>query len=166
MIPDYDSSTISIINLNEAQLHESTYAVEVFNHIRINVHGNPLSSLQTSDYINITDSNANLQTTIHSKYEKYIDDGLNHSISSFDDILQVYVITYGVKGYHNDVSTSVWDKVYELQNDTLEFQTPVKMTKELIIQNAVYENNPITKKTFDDAVMSRFYYCNNLAHNK
>ena len=27
------------------------------------------------------------------------------------------------------------------------------------------DDNPITKKTFDDAVTSGFHYCNNLAHN-
>ena len=34
------------------------------------------------------------------------------------------------------------------------------------IQDAAkYDDNPITKKTFDDAVTSGFHYCNNLAHN-
>ena len=27
------------------------------------------------------------------------------------------------------------------------------------------DDNPITKKTFDDSVTSGFHYCNNLAHN-
>ena len=40
------------------------------------------------------------------------------------------------------------------------------MTKELIVQNAVNDNNLVTKRTLEDAVMRRFYYCHNLAHNK
>ena len=65
---------------------------------------------------------------------------------------------YGYDLPGDDVS-NVWDKVYELQNDTFEFQTPVKTTKELKIQDAVNDINPITKKTFDNSVTSRFYYC-------
>ena len=36
----------------------------------------------------------------------------NKSGISYTEDLQVFVMTYGVKGFHNDVSTSVWDKIY------------------------------------------------------
>ena len=39
--------------------------------------------------------------------------------------------------------TRVWDQVYNLRNDTLEFQTPVK---ELTVQDAVSDQNPVTNK--------------------
>ena len=70
----------------------------------------------------------------------------NKSGISHAQDLQVVIFVSGVKGYQNDVTTIVWDKVYELQNGTLEFQTPEKMTKELIIQDAVNDNNPIIQK--------------------
>ena len=70
----------------------------------------------------------------------------NKSGISHAQDLQVVIVVSGVKGYQNDVTTIVWDKVYELQNGTLEFQTPEKMTKELIIQDAVNDNNPIIQK--------------------
>ena len=70
----------------------------------------------------------------------------NKSGISHAQDLQVVIVVSGVKGYQNDVTTTVWDKVYELQNGTLEFQAPEKMTKELIIQDAVHDNNPIIQK--------------------
>ena len=48
---------------------------------------------------------------------------------SYRQDLQIFVVAYGTKGYQNDVPSSMWDKVYELQNGTLGFQTPAKMTK-------------------------------------
>ena len=46
---------------------------------------------------------------------------------SYTQDFQIFVVVY--------VPTSVWDKVYELQNGTLEYQTPVKMSKKLKIQD-------------------------------
>ena len=37
-----------------------------------------------------------------------------------------------------------------------------KKAQEIILNN---DDNPFTKKTFDDAVTGGFHYCNNLAHN-
>ena len=37
-----------------------------------------------------------------------------------------------------------------------------KKAQEIILNN---DDNPITKKPFDDAVTGGFHYCNNLAHN-
>ena len=39
------------------------------------------------------------------------------------------------------------------------------MTKELKIQDAVNDDNPITKKLSDDKTKSVYFYCNNLSHN-
>ena len=39
------------------------------------------------------------------------------------------------------------------------------MTKELKIQDAVNNDNPIIKKVFDDKSESVYFYCNNLLHN-
>ena len=39
------------------------------------------------------------------------------------------------------------------------------MAKELKIQDATNKDKPKIKKTFDCAVTSGFYFCNNLAHN-
>ena len=40
------------------------------------------------------------------------------------------------------------------------------MTKELKIQDAVTDDNPITKKVSNDKTKSVYFYCNNLSHNK
>ena len=50
---------------------------------------------------------------------------------------------YDVKGHQNVLLTRVWDQVYDLRNDTLEFQTPVK---ELTVQDTVNDQNPVTNK--------------------
>ena len=59
--------------------------------------------------------------------------------------LVIRVIVYGILGYHNDGLLSVWYKKFEITDSTLNFITLVKMTKELKIQDAVNNDNPITK---------------------
>ena len=39
------------------------------------------------------------------------------------------------------------------------------MTQELKIQDAVNDENPITKKVSDDKTESVYFYCNNPSHN-
>ena len=56
----------------------------------------------------------------------------------------------------------MWDKNHEITNGTLNFITPDKKTKELKIQDASNDDNPITKKVFDEETESVFNYCNNL----
>ena len=71
--------------------------------------------------------------------------------------LTVYTIVYGIIGYHNDVPLSVWNKTYEITDGTPNFITPVKMTEELKILEAVSDDNPIAKRTFDETVKSIYY---------
>ena len=56
----------------------------------------------------------------------------------------------------------MWDKNHEITNGTLNFITSDKKTQELKIQDASNDDNPITKKVFDEKTESVFYYCNNL----
>lgn len=39
----------------------------------------------------------------------------------------IFIIVYGVKGYQNDVDTSVWDRTYQihLSNSTVKFEALV-----------------------------------------
>ena len=67
-------------------------------------------------------------------------------------------------GYHDDVPLSTWNKKFEITNDSLNFITPVKMTKkQLKIQDATNDDNSITKKVFDGKKTKCYY--NNLSHN-
>ena len=86
----------------------------------------------------------------------------NKSGISYTQDLVILVIVYGISGFHNNVLLSVWDKNHEITNGTLNFITPDKKTKELKIQDASNDDNPVTKKVFDEKTESVFYYCNNL----
>ena len=86
----------------------------------------------------------------------------NKSGISYTQDLVILVIVYGISGFHNNVLLSVWDKNHEITNGTLNLITPDKKTKELKIQDASNDDNPITKKVFDEKTESVFYYCNNL----
>ena len=77
----------------------------------------------------------------------------------------VIQIVYGISRYPNGVPMSMWDKRYERNSGTLNFLTFIKMSKEFKILDVVNDDNPITKKIFDDKAESFYYYCNNLSHN-
>ncbi|PFX22330.1 Hsp70/Hsp90 co-chaperone CNS1 [Stylophora pistillata] len=88
--------------------------------------------------------------------------------------LTVYVVVYGIKGYHDNVPTSVYDGIYNLNNGTVEFDTDVEMLKERKIKDAFNDQNPMTKKSRDHdfhnlinkiSNRNKENYCNNLAHD-
>lgn len=64
-------------------------------------------------------------------------------------IYKIFVAVYGVLGYQNNVETSVWDEVYEIVNSTVKLQTHIEMTNELLVLDAVNNQNPMTKKDHD-----------------
>ena len=79
--------------------------------------------------------------------------------------LVIRVIVYGISRFHNGVPLNVCDKSCERSSGTLNFLTFIKMTKELKIQDVVNDDNPTTKKVFDNKIESVYFYCNNLSHN-
>ena len=48
---------------------------------------------------------------------------------SYDPTTTIYVIVYGVSGHQNDVESSVWDRVYLIQNNTVLFEAAIDMNK-------------------------------------
>ena len=71
---------------------------------------------------------------------------MRKSSVAFSQDLVIRGIVFGTLGYHNDGLLSAWDKKFEITNGTLNFIKIIKMTKELKIQDAVNNDNPITKK--------------------
>ena len=69
----------------------------------------------------------------------------NWSGISYKQDLQIFVVVYGVKGYHNNVSKSVWDKMCTVYNDVINFNEEVKMD----IVGPVNNQNPVSKKIHD-----------------
>ena len=94
----------------------------------------------------------------------------NKSGITYSQDLQVFVVVYGVLGYHNDVSASVWDKIYTVTNGVINFNEKVKMD----VVDPVENQNPVSKKIHDgdrnrlnNSVTNRnnYYYNNNIEHN-
>ena len=48
---------------------------------------------------------------------------------SYANELTIFVIVYGVSGYVNNVDTSVWDKLFEVTNNTIKFEAAIDMNK-------------------------------------
>ena len=94
----------------------------------------------------------------------------NKSGITYSQDLQVLVVVYGVLGYHNDVSASVWDKIYTVTNGVINFNEKVKMD----VVDPVKNQNPVSKRIHEgdrnglnNSITNRNnYYCNNnIEHN-
>ena len=48
---------------------------------------------------------------------------------SYANKLTIFVIVYGVSGYVNNVHTSVWDRLFEVTNNSIKFEAPIDMNK-------------------------------------
>ena len=51
----------------------------------------------------------------------------NKSGIAFANVLTIFIVIYGVKWYQNDVDTGVWDRVYELVNNTVKYEALVEV---------------------------------------
>jgi len=48
---------------------------------------------------------------------------------SYAKKLTIFIIIYGVSGYVNNVHTSVWDRLFEVTNNTIKFEAAIDMNK-------------------------------------
>ena len=64
--------------------------------------------------------------------------------SKTDPQTTIYVVVYGVKGNVNNVSVSLWDRLYYYDNDSIEYEVPINMNGKDII-----DVNKITTKYLD-----------------
>jgi len=48
---------------------------------------------------------------------------------SYANELTIFVIIYGISGYVNNVHTSVWDRLFEVTNNTIKFEAAIDMNK-------------------------------------
>ena len=51
---------------------------------------------------------------------------------SYANKLTIFVIVYGVSGYVNNVNTSVWDRLFEVTNNSIKFEAPIDMDNKQI----------------------------------
>ena len=62
-----------------------------------------------------------------------IDMGLKNKAGvSYANKLTIFVIVYGVSGYVNNVNTSVWDRLFEVTNNSIKFEAPIDMDNKQI----------------------------------
>ena len=64
--------------------------------------------------------------------------------SKTDPQTTIYVVVYGVKGNVNNVSVSLWDRLYYYDNDSIEYEVPINVKGKDMI-----DVNKITTKYLD-----------------
>ena len=73
---------------------------------------------------------------------------LKDTVSPKPDKTSINVIVYGVKGTHSDIPIQTWDKLYDINNGTLEFEIPMNMNGKAItnLKDPVNDQDAATKK--------------------
>ena len=79
---------------------------------------------------------------------------LKDTVSLKPDKTSINVIVYGVKGTHSDIPIQIWDKLYDINNDTLEFEIPINMNGKAItnLKDPVNNQDAATKKYMETHV--------------
>ena len=101
---------------------------------------------------------------------------LKYSVSPKPDKTPINVIVYGVRGTHSDIHIQTWDKLYDINNGTLEFEIPINMNGKAItnLKDPVNDQDAATKKyvksvsdshvTSSDKTNAFQYVMNNPSH--
>ena len=79
---------------------------------------------------------------------------LKDTVSPKPDKTSINVIVYGVKGTHSDIPIQIWDKLYDINNGTLEFEIPINMNGKAIanLKDPVNYQDAATKKYIETHV--------------
>ena len=134
-------STRTGIGLKAIDLGEYTLVFEMYfnetkidkNEVIVNVVSTPLNISR-----NRTNKFADHSRTIIN-FHKYGNIGIidldiditmkNKARIAYDPTTTIFVVVYGVSGHQNDVESSVWDRVYFIQNNTVLFEAAIDMNK-------------------------------------
>ena len=89
---------------------------------------------------------------------------------AYDQKLDIWVVVYGTKGYHNDIPVEVYDRWYSLENGKL-----ILYPETVLSNEPTTEKNPATKKYVDtlqttlqtniDTKAKKIWYRGHLSHN-
>ena len=79
---------------------------------------------------------------------------LKDTVSPKPDKTSINVIVYGVKGTHSDIPIQIWDKLYDINSGTLEFEIPINMNGKAItnLKDPVNDQDAATKKYMETHV--------------
>ena len=108
-----DSSTVQISAIS---------AVETVSKVTTNVFNNHTRSIiYLHKYNNVTPNRLMIDMVLKNKA------GI-----SYANELTIFVIVYGVSGYVNNVHTSVWDRLFEVTNNSIKFEATIDMDNKQI----------------------------------
>ena len=89
---------------------------------------------------------------------------------AYDQKVDIWVVVYGTKGYHNDIPVEVYDRWYSLENGKL-----ILYPETVLSNEPTTEKNPATKKYVDtlqttlqtniDTKAKKIWYRGHLSHN-
>ena len=96
-----------------------------------------VSSVETVSKVTTNVFNNHTRSIIHlHKYNNVAPNRLmidmvlkNKAGISYANELTIFVIVYGVSGYVNNVHTSVWDRLFEVTNNSIKFEAPIDMNR-------------------------------------
>ena len=79
---------------------------------------------------------------------------LKDTVSPKPDKTSINVIVYSVKGTHSDIPIQIWDKLYDINNGTLEFEISINMNGKAItnLKDLVNDQDAATKKYMETHV--------------
>jgi len=80
----------------------------------------------------------------------------NKSGFSYDPVTAIYVVVYGVSGHQNNIDSSIFDRVYLIQNEVVKIEGGINMNKldtinvhNFSINNLLSMNNKVIKNLGD-----------------
>ena len=78
----------------------------------------------------------------------------NKSDESYEADTSIFVVVYGVSGTHNDVETSIWDRIYYIENKIVHFEAPIDLNSNGIsgLQEGSEDGDAVTVKQLNEAI--------------
>ena len=87
-----------------------------------------LSVEKINSKINGTNTRSIIHFTKHTIHHGFDDLDIDIKLKSkTDPQTTIYVVVYGVKGYVNNVSVHLWDRLYYYDNDSVQYEAPINM---------------------------------------
>ena len=119
-----------------------------------------VSSVETVSKVTTNVFNNHTRSIIHlHKYNNVAPNRLmidmvlkNKAGISYANELTIFVIVYGLSGHFNNVETSVWDRLFEVTNDSIKFETNIDLNNNEIknIADGVENNDAVNIKQLNE----------------
>ena len=95
---------------------------------QINASSGTISVEKINSTINGTNTRSIIHFTKHTIHSGFDDLDIDIKLKNKSDPqTTIYVVVYGVKGYANNVSVNLWDRLYYYDNDSIKYEAPIDM---------------------------------------